>query len=117
MYECVMDANIHESLYDICESIYKNMRYCESNTNSKHLLLVEDLINFIDDRVNSISKYDINNMLVWYGIDNAVKRYDEYYLLSNIDVRNFSKSLITFLLILSFNVVEHRDPVEHSDPR
>jgi hypothetical protein len=87
------------------------MRYCESNTNSKHLLLVEDLINFIDDRVNSISKYDINNMLVWYGIDNAVKRYDEYYLLSNIDVRNFSKSLITFLLILSFNVVEHRDPV------
>lgn len=111
MYECVMDANIHESLYDICESIYKNMRYCESNTNSKHLLLVEDLINFIDDRVNSISKYDINNMLVWYGIDNAVKRYDEYYLLSNIDVRNFSKSLITFLLILSFNVVEHRDPV------
>ena len=109
MYECVMDANIHESLYDICESIYKNMRYCESNTNSKHLLLVEDLINFIDDRVNSISKYDINNMLVWYGIDNAVKRYDEYYLLSNIDVRNFSKSLITFLLILSFNVVEHRD--------
>ena len=117
MYECVMDANIHESLYDICESIYKNMRYCESNTNSKHLLLVEDLINFIDDRVNSISKYDINNMLVWYGIDNAVKRYDEYYLLSNIDVRNFSKSLITFLLILSFNVVEHRDPVVHSDPR
>jgi len=111
MYECVIDANIHESLYDICESIYKNMRYCESNTNSKHLLLVEDLINFIDDRVNSISKYDINNMLVWYGIDNAVKRYDEYYLLSNIDVRNFSKSLITFLLILSFNVVEHRDPV------
>jgi hypothetical protein len=111
MYECVMDANIHESLYDICESIYKNMRYCESNTNSKHLLLIEDLINFIDDRVNSISKYDINNMLVWYGIDNAVKRYDEYYLLSNIDVRNFSKSLITFLLILSFNVVEHRDPV------
>jgi hypothetical protein len=103
-----MDANIHESLYDICESIYKNMRYCESNTNSKHLLLVEDMINFIDDRVNSISKYDINNMLVWYGIDNAVKRYDEYYLLSNIDVRNFSKSLITFLLILSFNVVEHR---------
>jgi hypothetical protein len=87
------------------------MRYCESNTNSKHLLLIEDLINFIDDRVNSISKYDINNMLVWYGIDNAVKRYDEYYLLSNIDVRNFSKSLITFLLILSFNVVEHRDPV------
>lgn len=117
MYECVMDANIHESLYDISESIYKNMRYCESNTNSKHLLLVEDLINFVDDRVNSISKYDINNMLVWYGIDNAVKRYDEYYLLSNIDVRNFSKSLITFLLILSFNVVEHRDPVEHSDPR
>ena len=111
MYECVMDANIHESLYDICESIYKNMRYCESNTNSKHLLLVEDMINFIDDRVNSISKYDINNMLVWYGIDNAVKRYDEYYLLSNIDDRNFSKSLITFLLILSFNVVEHRDPV------
>ena len=106
-----MAENIHESLYDICDDIYENMCYCDCNFNSNHLMLVEDLINFIDDRVNSISKYDINNMLVWYGIDNAVKRYDEYYLLSNIDVRNFSKSLITFLLILSFNVVEHRDPV------
>jgi len=109
MYECVMVENVHESIYDVCESIYKNMRYCECNTNSKHLLVVEDLINFIDDRVNTISKYDINNMLVWYGIDNAVKKYDEYYLLSNIDVRNFSKCLITFLVLLSFNVVERRE--------
>ena len=104
-----MSKNIHESIYDICESIYKNMQYCECNMNSKHLLVVEDLINFIDDRMNTISKYDINNMLVWYGIDNAVKKYDEYYLLSNIDVRNFSKSLISFLVLLSFDVIEHRD--------
>jgi len=82
------------------------MRYCGCNTNNRHLVVVEDLVNFIDDRLNSISTYDINNMLVCYGIDNAVKKYDEYYLLSNIDIRNFSKCLISFLVLLSFNVIE-----------
>ena len=106
MYECVMSENIHESIYDFCESIYDNMCYCEANFNSKHLLVVEDLIHFIDDRVNRISTYDMNNMLVWYGYDNAVKKYDEYYLLSTIDIRNFSKSLLSFLVLLSFNVVQ-----------
>ena len=109
MYECVLADNIHESIYDICESIHKNMRYCGCHISSKHLVVVEDLVNFVDDRLNSISTYDINNMLVWYGIDNAVKKYDEYYLLTNIDVRNFSKSLISFLVLLSFNVIERRD--------
>jgi hypothetical protein len=71
-------------------------------------VVVEDLVNFVDDRMNSISTYDINNMLVWYGIDNAVKKYDEYYLMTNIDVRNFSKSLISFLVLLSFNVAQPR---------
>ena len=105
MYECVMVENIHESLYDFCEGIYENMCYCQCNVNTKHLLVVEDLIYFIDDRVNRVSKYDINNMLLWYGYDNAVKKYDEYYLISNIDIQNFSKSLLSFLVLLSFNVV------------
>jgi hypothetical protein len=85
------------------------MRYCGCHINSRHLVVVEDLVNFVDDRLNSISTYDINNMLVWYGIDNAVKKYDEYYLLTNIDVRNFSKSLISFLVLLSFNVIVRQD--------
>lgn len=108
MYECVMSENIHESLYDLCEGIYDNMCYYECNVNAKHLLVVEDLIHFIDDKVNRISQFEMNNILVWYGYDNAVKRYDEYYLLTNIDVRNFSKSLLSFLVILSFNVVQRR---------
>ena len=109
MYECVLADNIHESIYDICESILNNMRYCGCHLNSRHLVVVEDLTNFVEDRLNSISTYDINNMLVWYGIDNAVKKYDEYYLLSNIDISNFSKSLISFLVFLSFDVLEHKD--------
>jgi len=107
MYECVMSENIHESIYDFCEIIYSNMCYYECNLNRKHLLVVEDLVHFIDDRVNRISQYEINNMLIWYGYDNAVKKYDEYYLLSNIDVGNFSKSLLSFLVLLSFNVIQH----------
>lgn len=107
MYECVMSENIHESIYDFCEIIYSNMCYYECNSNSKHILVVEDLVHFIDDRVNRISQYEINNMLIWYGYDNAVKKYDEYYLLSNIDVGNFSKSLLSFLVLLSFNVIQH----------
>ncbi len=109
MFICVLDANIHESLYDICENIHENMCYCECNSNKEHLVLVEDLIDFIDDRIDSISAYDMNNILVWYGIDNAVKKYNEYYLLTNIDVNNFSKSLLTFLIIISFKVEENHN--------
>ena len=105
MYECVMVENIHESIYDSCEHIYGNMCYYQCNVNAKHLLVVEDLVHFIDDYLNRISVYDMNTMLVWYGYDNAVKKYDEYYLLSNIDIANFSKSLLSFLILLSFNVV------------
>lgn len=74
--------------------------------NTKHLLVVEDLIHFIDDHVNRISQYEMNNLLVWYGYDNAIKKYDEYYLLTNIDIDNFSKSLLSFLVLLSFDVVQ-----------
>ena len=99
-----MAENIHESLYDICDDIYENMCYCDCNFNSMHLVLVEDLINFIDDRMRSVSPYDINNILIWYGFDNAVRKYNEFYLLTNIDTDNFSRSLLTFLIIISFNV-------------
>ena len=102
-----MAEHIHESIYDLCESIYDNMCYCECNSNVEHLALVEDLINFIDDRINSITTYDMNNILIWYGIDRAVIEYNNYYLLTNIDVNNFSKSLLTFLIILSFRVEQN----------
>jgi len=111
MYECVMVGNIHESIYDCCEDIYNNMCYCECNMNAKHLSVVEDLIHFIDDRVNRMTNYERNGILVWYGYDNAVKKYDEYYSLSNIDTGNFSKSLLSFLVLLSFNVVQ-RSPTQ-----
>lgn len=104
MYECVMVENIHESIYDICESVYDNMCYCESNYNEDNVFLIQDLINFIEDRMETISQYDINTMLVWYGIDNAVVTYNDYYGLENIDINSFSKSLLTFLVILSFKL-------------
>lgn len=106
MYECVMTDNIHESIYDICESIYDNMCYCDCNFNNDNIIIIQDLLNFIEDRMGTISKYDINNMLVWYGIDNAVIEYNNNYGISNIDVNNFTKSLLTFLILLSFKV-EH----------
>ena len=105
MYECVMVGNIHESIYDVCEAIYENMCYCECNMNAKHLSVVEDLFHFIDDRVNRMTNYERNGILIWYGYDKAVKKYDEYYSLSNIDTGNFSKSLLSFLVLLSFNVI------------
>jgi len=104
MYECVMVEDIHESFYDICESIYDNMCYCESNFNEDNITLIQDLMNFTEDRIESISLYDMNNMLVWYGIDKAVACYNEYYGLQYIDVNNFSKSLVLFLVILCFKV-------------
>ena len=99
-----MIENIHESIYDICESVYDNMCYCESNYNADNVFLIQDLINFIEDRIESITKYDMNNILIWYGIDNAVVAYNDYYGLENINANEFTKSLIIFLVILSFKI-------------
>jgi hypothetical protein len=104
MYECVMVDNIHESIYDMCESIYDNMCYCDSNYNNDSVFLIQDMINFIEDRMGTISKYDMNTMLVCYGIDKAAMEYNNYYGLENIHIAEFSKSLLTFLIILSFKV-------------
>jgi len=104
MYECVMVEDIHESIYDICESIYDNMCYCESNFNEDNITLIQDLINFVEDRIETISKYDMNTILVWYGIDNAVASYNDHYGLNNISINEFTKSLIIFLVIQSFRV-------------
>jgi hypothetical protein len=110
MYECVMVENIHESIYDICESIYDNICYCECNFNNDDVILIQDLINFIEDRMGTISKYDMNTMLVCYGIDNAVIEYNNQYGLENINVAEFSKSLLTFLIILSFEIKNVNSP-------
>ena len=106
MYECVMVEEIHESIYEICESIYDNMCYCECNLNEDNITLIQDLMNFAEDRIETISKYDMNNILVWYGIDNAVACYNEFYGLENINANEFTKSLIIFLVILCFKVEE-----------
>jgi hypothetical protein len=99
-----MVEEIHESIYDICESVYDNMCYCESNFNEDNITLIQDLINFVEDRMETISKYDMNTILVWYGIDNAVASYNNHYGLNNISINEFTKSLIIFLVIQSFNV-------------
>jgi hypothetical protein len=104
MYECVMVEDIHESIYDICENIYDNMCYCESNFNEDNITLIQDLINFVEDRIETISKYDMNTILVWYGIDNAVASYNDHYGLNNISINEFTKSLIIFLVIQSFRM-------------
>jgi len=115
MYECVMVEDIHESIYDICESVYDNLCYCESNFNEDNVILIQDLINFVEDRMETISKYDMNTMLVWYGIDNAVACYNDYYGLENINVNEFTKSLLIFLVILSFKV-ERADVINTPPP-
>lgn len=111
MYECYMNDVIHESIYDICTNIYDSICYNNNNCHDNKDVLIQDLNNFIENEIEKLSVYDINNILICYGIDNAYNFYvDNLY--KNIYPRNYdiankfsiSKVLINTLLISSFEI-------------
>ena len=75
MHECIMIEEIHESIYDYCEKIYETICYNNNNCNDDVEFLKTDLNNFIENEIEKMTQYDINNILMSYGIDNAYRQY------------------------------------------
>jgi len=112
MYECFMKEVIHESIYDICNNIYDDICYNNNNCHDNKDILNQDLNNFIESGIDKLTLYDINNLLLSYGIDNAYNYYVENmcsgkYSMSTYDIKNkfsISKILVNCLIVSSFEI-------------
>jgi hypothetical protein len=112
MYECFMKDIIHESIYDICIKIYDDICYNNNNCHDNEEILTKDLNNFIENGLDKLTVYDINNILLSYGIDNAYNFYVEnmyngMYSLCSKDIKNkfsISKILVNCLITASFEI-------------
>jgi hypothetical protein len=103
---------IHESIYDICNNIYDDICYNNNNCHDDKDILNKDLNNFIECGINKLTIYDINNILLSYGIDNAYNyyvdnMYNEMFYLCSQDTKNklsISKILVNCLITTSFEI-------------
>jgi hypothetical protein len=101
MYQCIMKNNIHESIYDISQYIYFLL---EGNMYSDEKKLIYDLNNFIDNYINNMTLYELNNVIIHYGINNAVAKYREDNDISNIDSNNFIRIIIKNLVKETYKI-------------
>jgi len=105
MFECYMKEIIHESIYDYCEVIYEQICYNNNNCHDNREILQNDLYNFIENEIGKMSVYDINNILMSYGIDNAYKYYLETNTLNDIkNTDSITKTLVNYLIVSSFEI-------------
>jgi hypothetical protein len=107
MFECYMNEIIHESIYDYCDMIYENICYNNNNCHDNYNILQNDLYKFIENEIEKMSIYDINNILMSYGIDNAYKYYLETNTNALNDIKNsdsITKTLVNHLIVSSFEI-------------
>jgi hypothetical protein len=102
-----MNEIIHESIYDYCVVIYENICYNNNNCHDNYNILQNDLYKFIENEIEKMSIYDINNILMSYGIDNAYKYYLETNTNALNDIKNsdsITKTLVNHLIVSSFEI-------------
>ena len=107
MFECYMKEIVHESIYDYCELIYDNICYNNNNCHDNRNILQKDLYNFIENEIVKMTTYNINNILMSYGIDNAYKYYIETNPNALNDIKNtnsITKTLVNHLIVSSFEI-------------
>ena len=105
-----MIEEIHECIYDYCEKIYDTICYNNNNCNDDMEFLKTDLNNFIENEIEKMTQYDINNILLSYGIDNAYKYYLETNTNALNDIKNsdsITKTLVNHLIVSSFEIKQH----------
>jgi len=108
MFKCIISKNTHESVYDICENIYDNMCYCNTNIHQDMQTLKINIESFIENYVNGMTIYETNNILTFYGIDNAVLSFSEKQKIKTIDLNTFSKSLIISIVRDSIHIIDYK---------
>lgn len=104
MYECIMKMKVNEFIYDICEEIYEELCRLNCNKNINESTLVDNINDIVDNKLITMSTYEYNVILLSYGIDSAVSKYALKYNLNDINIDNFSRSIIKNLIMESFEI-------------
>tara|TARA_B110000483_G_scaffold183751_1_gene217369 strand:+ start:929 stop:1234 length:306 start_codon:yes stop_codon:yes gene_type:complete len=99
-----MKNNIEEAIYDISVTIYKDINKCEYDKKYNKTITIDIVNYYIDNYINNMTKYDLNKILLEYGIDNAVYEYSIHKDLNEISTHNFSKNLVKNLVMNSYEI-------------
>ena len=104
LYKCVMKKIIDEAVYDASEEIYRQL--CrDSNNKNNEIILIDTINQYVDRYLDNLTTYNLNAILLAYGIDKAVINYATCYNLNKIDTFNFSKNIVKNLIINSYEII------------
>ena len=104
MYKCVMKKNIDEAVYDASEEIYRQL--CrDSNNKNNEIILIDTINQYVDNYLDTLTTYNLNAILLAYGIDKAVINYAIRYDLNKINILKFSKNIVKNLIINSYEII------------
>lgn len=105
LYKCIMKENIDEAVYDLSEEIYRQL-CIDSNNNKKNEIILIDTINqYVDNYLDTLTTYNLNAILIAYGIDKAVIKYAKRYDLNKINILKFSKNILKNLIINTYEII------------
>ena len=105
LYKCVMKVNIDEAVYDISEEIYRQLHRDSNNNKNNETSLMDTINQYVDNYLDTLTTYNLNAILLSYGIDKAVINYATRYDLNKINIYNFSKNIIKNLIINSYEII------------
>lgn len=104
-YKCVMKKNIDESIYDASEEVYRQLCKDSNNNKNNEIILIDTINQYVDKYLDNLSTYNLNTILLAYGIDKAVINYATHYNLNKINILKFSKNIIKNLIINSYEII------------
>ena len=105
LYKCVMKENIEESVYDASDEIYRQLCRDSNNNEYNEIFLIDTINQYVDNYLNTLTTYNLNAILLAYGIDKAVINYATRYDLNKINTLKFSKNIIKNLIINSYEII------------
>lgn len=105
LYKCVMKENIEEAVYDASEEIYRQLCRDINNNKKNEIILIDTINQYVDNYLDTLTTYNLNAILLSYGIDKAVINYATRYDLNKINIYNFSKNIIKNLIINSYEII------------
>ena len=104
LYKCVMKKNIDEAVYEASEEIYRQICKDNNNNNNNEIILIDTINQYVDRYLDTLTTYNLNAILLAYGIDKAVINYASSYDLNKINILKFSKNIVKNLIIDSYEI-------------
>lgn len=105
LYKCVMKENIEEAVYDVSEEIYRQLCRDSNNNKENEIILIDTINQYVDNYLDTLTTYNLNAILLAYGIDKAVINYAIRYDLNKINILKFSKNIIKNLIINTYEII------------